>query len=71
MTFRTLEEHGYDPMTRVDLSALPKTAAEVEAFGNSLSSGPVDRTDIRVLIMTLMAAAGWVCSHIVLISADG
>jgi hypothetical protein len=58
LTFKTLAEHGYDPTTPVDLSALPKTVAEVEAFGNSLSPGPVDRSDIRVLIMTLMAAAG-------------
>jgi hypothetical protein len=59
-TLRTLNLHGYDPVQpeNVQLKGL-HTPEEVQAFGDSLrpASG-VDSSDIRVLVMRLIGAAG-------------
>jgi hypothetical protein len=56
LLWNLLDENGYNPSnppTMVEL-VVPKTPDEVEELGRSLTDGPVDENDTRVLVSAIL-----------------
>jgi hypothetical protein len=58
LTFKVLEEHGYHLEQAIDRTLLPKTLEDIERIEQSIEEGPVDKDDVRILMMSLMGSAG-------------
>lgn len=56
--FKTLKEHNYDPVTSIGHATLPKTPEDVEIFQRKLDGTKASKDDIRILVVSLIGAAG-------------
>lgn len=58
LTFKVLEEQGYHLEDPINRTLLPQTLEDIERIEQSIEDGPVDKDDVRILMMSLMGSAG-------------